>query len=83
MKLAELAHYLEQGREIEYSYCGKAYFSGRGQPPEYDRDRFDIYDVALKCNVFEGSLEDLLDFEFAPRITLRTAIKEFDFQYIL
>ena len=85
MELDELKEYIQQGREIEFSYKGRPYFMN----PLYaedDRSRClgtKILDVEKEDLIFAGPDEQVLTFEFDPGISFSSSIDSFDFEYIL
>ena len=83
MELDELKEYIQQGREIEFSYKGRPYFMN----PIYDKDDkqigYKILDVEKEERIFDGTKEQLLYYEFEPGVSFSNSIASFDFEYIL
>lgn len=83
MSQNELVQHITMGREIEFLYNQQSYFLG----PQYDSNQcflqFYVYAVESKKTIVAGTLDDILDFEFAPQISLRNNFELFQFAYIL
>ena len=79
----ELIQYIKLGREIEFSYNNRSLFLA----PQYDQNhcflQYYIYDNVSKKIIVAGTIEDILDFEFASHVSLRNNTDLFNFDYIL
>ena len=83
MTAARLKAFLEQGREIEFSYAGRPYFMAPVFAENVFTNTFYIYDSLAQCTVFTGCLHDVLVYEFSPGVSFEKKMEAFDFAYIL
>lgn len=83
MTLPVLVNHLLNGREIEFALDSHIYFLAPLFQDGKFSGRYYIYDVESQGSIFTGSLDDILSFEFAPSITLRSSISQYNFKYIM
>ena len=71
------------GREIEFSYKGKAYFL----TPNHSKECcyfLEVEQVKGKWEkIFTGKIDEILNFKFEDKHSLRDHFKEFKIDYIL
>ena len=79
----EFVLYLKMGREIEFSYNGKAYFLTPNYPKKhhYFLETEEMKDKWIRIS--EGEIDEILNFKFEGIHSLHDDIKEFEFNYIL
>ena len=83
MTLFELVNYLHQGREIEFSIFERSYFMTPVHFEGRSIEKYRIYDNQNLCYIFEGSGQEILEFQFLPNISFKNALSKFTFDYIL
>lgn len=85
MKLDEFLTYVYEGREFELTFDSVPYFL------YYDLENIDgkevqimhLSDCKLKMEIFKGTVEELLDFDFGNNTTLRSNIDRICFDCVL
>lgn len=85
MKLDEFLTYVYEGREFELTFDSVPYFL------YYDLENIDgkevqimhLSDCKLKKEIFKGTVEELLDFDFGNNTTLRLNINRICFDCVL
>ena len=83
ISLSELIDYLQQGREIEFSFQRKNYFMSYIDDEIDGEEKYFIWDSERQLQIFCGTLHNLLKYQFAENISFESQIEQFNFQYIL
>lgn len=68
---------LSMGREIEFSLGDIGYFISRSE------SQHTIYNVNKEEIIYEGSVENILDFAFETGVTLKRDFEKFKIAFIL
>ena len=85
MDLIVFLDYVYEGREFEFSLDSITYFL------YYDIENIDgketqimhLSDCNIKQEIFKGTVDELLNFDFGKSITFNNSMQSFQFQYVL
>ena len=85
MDLNVFLDYVYEGREFEFSLDSIPYFL------YYDIENIDgketqirhLSDCNIKQEIFKGTVDELLNFDFGKSITFNNSMQSFQFQYVL
>lgn len=83
MTLLELVNYFQQGREIEFSILEHSFFITPVCFEGQSIEKYRIYDNQKLCYIFEGSANEILEFQFFSNSSFKTDLSKFTFDYIL
>ena len=83
MTLPDLMNYLNQGREIELSIDGQAFFLSPIYSQGISSGEYGIYDNQKQCCIFAGSKTEILEYQFFPDVSFSKALYKFSFDYVL
>ena len=81
MRPAEWIEHLQMGREIEFRYKEEAFLIS--YIPESEPLLFFIWNGTKNSEIYRGTLDEVLGYEFDDDINLRTAPDAFSVDYIL
>ena len=83
MKIPQLIEYLQQGREIEFSFESTLFFMSSDWGNEKQLGEYYIFSNEMNKVVAAGTIDELLSFEFRTGVSLQKNIDQFSFEYIL
>lgn len=83
MTTGEIVNILLQGREIEFSLDGHAFFLAPLYSDGMFSNKYTLYDVVEKRVIYTGELNEILVFEFSQNVSLEKSSHRFSFEYIM